>query len=236
MKEAQMQKHQLLMKQILTQLFRHRQLLPHLAFKGGTCLYFFYGLPRFSVDLDFDWLADDPPILPLGEVLARYFKTIEFSDKKSTWLWIGSYQDHEMKIKIEVNKRKFLANEYDILDFYGIKITSLAKSCLLAHKLCAITERRELKNRDLFDTWWMLERRWPIREEIIKERKGMGLKEYLLNILDLLASLKNTKAKKGGILDGLGQLLKDEKDHIWVKEHLLEELSLMLRLFLDFES
>ena len=27
-----------------------------LGFKGGTCAYFFYNLPRFSVDLDFDLL------------------------------------------------------------------------------------------------------------------------------------------------------------------------------------
>ena len=30
------------------------KLARHLAFKGGTCLYKCYGLPRFSEDLDFD--------------------------------------------------------------------------------------------------------------------------------------------------------------------------------------
>jgi predicted nucleotidyltransferase component of viral defense system len=30
-----------------------------LGFKGGTCAYFFYDLPRFSVDLDFDLLTSD---------------------------------------------------------------------------------------------------------------------------------------------------------------------------------
>jgi predicted nucleotidyltransferase component of viral defense system len=63
MKQAQIQQHQLLMKQILTQAFRRNKLLAHLAFKGGTCLCFFYNLPRFSVDLDFDWLHDTSPYL-----------------------------------------------------------------------------------------------------------------------------------------------------------------------------
>ncbi len=27
-----------------------------IAFKGGTCAYFFYNLPRFSFDLDFDMI------------------------------------------------------------------------------------------------------------------------------------------------------------------------------------
>lgn len=29
-----------------------------IAFKGGTCAYFFYNLPRFSFDLDFDMLRE----------------------------------------------------------------------------------------------------------------------------------------------------------------------------------
>jgi hypothetical protein len=79
----------------------------------------------------------------------------------------------------------------------------------------------------------MLGQRWPIKEEIIEERKGVTLKEYLSNLIDMLVRFESKKTKRGGILDGLGQLLKDEKERLWVKEHLVEELILMLRLFLE---
>jgi len=50
------EKHQLIMGQILKDIYTDTSIAPLLGFKGGTCAYFFYGLPRFSVDLDFDLL------------------------------------------------------------------------------------------------------------------------------------------------------------------------------------
>ena len=44
------------MGQILKDIYTDVSISPLLGFKGGTCAYFFYKLPRFSVDLDFDLL------------------------------------------------------------------------------------------------------------------------------------------------------------------------------------
>ena len=44
------------MGQILKDIYTDISIGPLLGFKGGTCAYFFYNLPRFSVDLDFDLL------------------------------------------------------------------------------------------------------------------------------------------------------------------------------------
>jgi hypothetical protein len=41
-------KHKFLMLRILKDIFTDTRLAPLLAFKGGTSLMFFYGLPRFS--------------------------------------------------------------------------------------------------------------------------------------------------------------------------------------------
>ena len=49
-------KHKYFMLQILKDVFSDAELVDCLAFKGGTALMFFYGLPRFSVDLDFNLL------------------------------------------------------------------------------------------------------------------------------------------------------------------------------------
>jgi hypothetical protein len=50
----------------------------------------------------------------------------------------------------------------------------------------------------------------------------MTLKEYLPNLLELLVHLESKKTRSGKILDGLGQLLKNEKERAWVREHLIE--------------
>ena len=44
------------MGRILKDIYTDVSIAPLLGFKGGTCAYLFYGLPRFSVDLDFDLL------------------------------------------------------------------------------------------------------------------------------------------------------------------------------------
>ena len=43
---------------ILKDLYQDRTVASWLGFKGGTALYFFHGLNRFSVDLDFNLLIN----------------------------------------------------------------------------------------------------------------------------------------------------------------------------------
>jgi predicted nucleotidyltransferase component of viral defense system len=49
-------KHKMYLIQILTDIYSDRELSVALGFKGGTAAMLFYGLPRFSVDLDFNLL------------------------------------------------------------------------------------------------------------------------------------------------------------------------------------
>jgi predicted nucleotidyltransferase component of viral defense system len=49
-------KHRYFLVQILKDIYSDRELANLLGFKGGTALMFFYDLPRFSVDLDFNLL------------------------------------------------------------------------------------------------------------------------------------------------------------------------------------
>ena len=50
---------------------------------------------------------------------------------------------------------------------------------MFAHKLCAITDRKKLQNRDLYDSWFMFEKGFEINEEIINEETR--LMRLLLN-------------------------------------------------------
>ena len=53
------QKHKLFMAQILSLIYKDKDLCNVLGFKGGTALMFFHGLPRFSTDLDLNLLDAD---------------------------------------------------------------------------------------------------------------------------------------------------------------------------------
>jgi len=233
MNDEEMKRHQLVLKQILLQCFSNDQLLSKLAFKGGTCLYFFYQLPRFSVDLDFDWLDEQAVVLDAFQKIleANLPQQLEYVDKAQTWFWLGSYKAGTTKVKVEINKREFVGSEYELKEFYGVKVRTMTPACMLAHKLCAIRDRKELKNRDLFDAWWMLQQHWPIKAGIIEERMGRTEAVYLSELVDWLQQEKTREYWQGAkVLDGLGQLLKDDRDRQWVRENLVKELLLLLRL------
>lgn len=87
------QKHKLYMAQILSSIFKDKDLCNVLGFKGGTALMFFHNLPRFSTDLDFNLLDTDK----LDVVYARVRKIL---------LRFGIIDDTKVKpqfIKIKVN-------------------------------------------------------------------------------------------------------------------------------------
>jgi len=59
--------HKNILLQILADIYSDNTIGPFLGFKGGTAAYLFYGLDRFSVDLDFDLLDKKKEIMPLKE-------------------------------------------------------------------------------------------------------------------------------------------------------------------------
>ncbi|MGD8751635.1 MAG: nucleotidyl transferase AbiEii/AbiGii toxin family protein [Anaerolineales bacterium] len=227
-------KHEVLLKNILRDIYQHPVLQAQLAFKGGTCLYFFYALPRFSTDLDFSLLSGveevvfDPDIL--RQIFANYVTVREYSDKRFTWFWLGNYEKGLQNIKIEVSKRNF-PDQYALKDFLGITVRTLDLATMFAHKLCAVTDRRQMVNRDLYDTWWLLKRLAPIREEIVRERTGKNLSEYLGFLLKYIES----NIDKRHIVSGLGELLeRPQKD--WVRDHLFDDLIAQIQMRIDAES
>jgi predicted nucleotidyltransferase component of viral defense system len=217
-------KHEIVMKKLLVNLVRDPILASSLVFKGGTCLYLFHGLDRFSVDLDFNSLKKDLAQENITSVITRYLN-IELSiNKKYTYLWVGSYEKSQQKIKIEINKRSY-PNTYETHDFYGYMIRTLSRESMFAHKLCAITDRKSVQNRDIYDSWYMFKHDFRIQEEIIKLRTGMDTQNYLSFLIKYIEK----EVKRDTILQGLGELL-DNKRKDWVKRHLLDELIFELKL------
>lgn len=218
--------HEYLLKRILRDILIEPELGSGLVFKGGTCLYLFYNLNRFSVDLDFDFQGKKFDPAKMTKVLDKYLK-IEKSDFKSGkfgWLWEGSYQKGYRKMQVDVSNRQFEDN-YKVKQFYGLSIKTLAPDSLLAHKLCAVLDRKKFQNRDLYDVWFMLDKDFPVDDKIVKVRMNKSLKIYLKEVVKYI----KTKVNKDRMLDGLGELL-DEKGKYWVKNHLIDELLVLLEM------
>lgn len=206
--------HEIHLRSILNSIFDHKILSTQLAFKGGTCLYLFYGLDRFSTDLDLNCLSKELDVKLMDSILENYaVEETNFSDKRFTWFWLISYIKGHMNIKIEVSKRNY-PDTYELKDLLGVKVKCMTKDCMFAHKLCAITDRKKLANRDLYDALFMFQKSFPINEEIIKLRTGKNLSEYLGYLIEFIDKNLNSK----NILNGLGEVLNEaQKDRVKIK-------------------
>jgi predicted nucleotidyltransferase component of viral defense system len=226
------QRHEAIMKNVLRDLYTHPKLQAQLAFKGGTCLYLFHDLPRFSTDLDFSLTngakAEQVDADIITQILREYVEIDDYFDKHFTWFWLGSYEKGKQRIKLEISKRTSLGDVYTDHDVFGLTVRSLDLATMSAHKLCAISDRKQLVHRDLYDAWWLLKKMSPINEHIIQERMNMSLTEYLPYLRNYIAD----HVDKKHILLGLGEVL-DEPQKDWVRDHLLGELFFQIELRKD---
>jgi predicted nucleotidyltransferase component of viral defense system len=216
--------HERTLVQILQKLFLDNEVSAQLVFKGGTCLMFFYGLDRFSTDLDFDVRkgVENLNTDKIHGVISSYLTVENQREKYHTYFWNGKYQKGLHGIKVEVSKRDF-PQKIVIKNFLGVNIATLAPEQMLAHKLVALSDRD--KNRDLYDAHFMLEDNWNIDDEIIKVRTDLTTKEYLQSVVDKLDSSYDSRQKF--ILNDLGGMLSQARRD-WVRENLLDSLKRQL--------
>lgn len=199
-------KHEQVLKNILRDIYTNSNLQASLAFKGGTCLYMFYGLDRFSIDLDFNVRTETFDDTALNDIIEKHLRVLDRENKRNTWFWLGSYEKAFQKVKVEVSKRDY-PDQYVNQDFYGLTVPTMEPSCMFAHKLCAITDRKRLQNRDLYDAHFMFSKNFEIDEEIIKLRTGKTTKEYFTDLIPFIEE----KVTTSNVLDGLGELLTDQQ-------------------------
>jgi predicted nucleotidyltransferase component of viral defense system len=217
--------HRRVLLALLKKIYTHQSLALTLGFKGGTCLYFLYGLPRFSVDLDFNVIDGDHPFDPasMERILRDELTLKDTYEKNKTWFWNGVYEPGKWNINVEVSKRIF-DDEYERRGLFGLSLQALKPEYQLSHKLCAMTDRATLQSRDIFDAHFLLNNQVSIVDHIIRERTQKSTREYLTELLQFLPE----HVSRRGILDGLGELLDTEKKQ-WVQSHLLEETLFLLR-------
>jgi predicted nucleotidyltransferase component of viral defense system len=226
------EKHQLIMGQILKDIYTDISISPLLGFKGGTCAYFFYGLPRFSVDLDFDMFETSEEnqktvLEKLVAILGKYGQIKDQYIKRFTIFALVSYGDDDHNIKVEINIRK-LAKEmkglYELKEYLGIPMLAAKKDYLFAGKLAALTLRTETAMRDIFDINYFAKNHWDINAEVIKNLVDKTVKEYLSDCIVFIE-----KTKDGQMLQGMGELMENEKQKDWVRQHLKTDVLFMLK-------
>lgn len=223
-------RHRQALVDILRAIYSDTLLRNVLGFKGGTAAMLFYGLPRFSVDLDFDLLDSDKKeevFKRLQEILPQFGKVIEAQEKYYTLLFVINYQKGERNLKIDISKRP-LRNEYESKSYLGIPMLVMKEDNMAACKLSALLTRRMFATRDMFDLWFFLKEGWEIDERVVKENTNLTLVSALKKAQKIVKSVQQTET-----LAGLGELLGDNKQKSWVKEKLKDELLFQLKLFLS---
>ena len=167
------------------------------AFYGGTCLRIFYGLKRYSEDMDFSLLAKNPDfnlekyfpaIIEEARLLGREI-VITKKDKKNfsrvesaflkdnTDVYNLSFAtDKNLKIKIEVDidpPQGFETEQKLLMLPFSFNTRCMVPSDLYAGKMHALLFRQwkhRIKGRDWYDFEWYVRNRIPLDFAHLQER------------------------------------------------------------------
>lgn len=192
---------------ILNTVFKHK-LGNKMFFMGGTALRFFYNLPRFSEDLDFnalellseefDSLLNAIGLSMKNEGFVVNIKRDDIYDVYSARISFVSVMERfgltdkrgeDIIIKIETNNPKWhIKYEPYAFSFFGFLFTALLmdRGSFLAEKSHALIYR--CRGRDVYDVLFMLRLKFPLDKEMFVA-KGLGdnPKEVLLGKFNSLS-------------------------------------------------
>jgi len=219
------------MGRILRDIYADASIASRLGFKGGTCAYFFYNLPRFSVDLDFDLLKADEADQKMAfgavkKILEQHGEIKDSHIKRYTIFFLLSYGDVDHNVKVEINIRMRIPasrEHFELKEYLGISMLVGKKPYLFASKLAALTLRNETAMRDIYDIWYFAKSNWDIDTDALKMRTNKSVKEHLADCIAIIEQVKDNQ-----IPQGLGELL-NEKEKAWVKNHLRKEAVFFLK-------
>ncbi|MBN2396268.1 MAG: nucleotidyl transferase AbiEii/AbiGii toxin family protein [Candidatus Atribacteria bacterium] len=223
-------KHKFFLVSILKEIFSDIELSTALGFKGGTAQMLFYGLPRFSVDLDFNLLDKERSEYvfdKIRSILKNYGAIRDEAMKYFGLVLVLDYGAHERNLKIEVSNRVF-PDSYESKNYLGIIMNVMKKPDMFAHKLCALLDRNVFTNRDIFDIYYFMQQKTPVNKAIVEQRMNKEFKEYLLQCIS-----KIEKVKPSALLGGLGELVDPDLKN-FVKHKLKQETILLLKMYFEF--
>jgi len=226
-------KHENTMRNILNEVYSHKDLSPILGFKGGTACYFFYGLPRFSTDLDFNLLnLDKKEVIfdAVPSILGKYGEVTDKYIKANTIFFFLFHTKGRSEIKIEISTREVeKVNQYELLEFYGTSMLVMKKEDIFANKLIALKNRHSASSRDLFDINFFFKNNWDISENVIETVSKKNLLDYMKELLKYIQKNFNNET----IHLGLGELVENESQRYFIKNKLIEDTINQIKFYID---
>ena len=222
------------MGKILNNIYADISIASLLGFKGGTCAYFFYDLPRFSVDLDFDMLSyeekDSKKVFEkIIKIIEKYGTVKDSHIKKSTIFALLSYGEADLNIKIEINTRKTIEDiksRYELKEYLGISMLVAKKEYLFAGKIAALSKRKKTAMRDVYDIYYFTRLSWDIDNEAVEAITGEKTKKQLADCLNIVENIKSNE-----VMAGLGELV-NEKEKDWIRNYLIKETVFLLKSYI----
>ena len=221
------------------------------AFYGGTCLRLFHDLKRYSEDMDFTLLVEDPTFH-----LENYFQAVidefkltgrDVTLTKKDKLTLGKVEsaflkdetdvynltfqtEKSLKVKIEIDIKPPLEfqTEYKKLNHPGtFLVRCMTLPCLYAGKMHALafrTWKTRVKGRDWYDFEWYINNKTPLDYNHLRTR----IKEFNgldLDQKDFLGLLKERLASTDIELvkaDALRFVENDWELDIWSNDYFLQ--------------
>ncbi|MBN1767931.1 MAG: nucleotidyl transferase AbiEii/AbiGii toxin family protein [Prolixibacteraceae bacterium] len=223
-------RHKFIMLQILKDIYSDIEISSLLGFKGGTALMFFYNLPRFSVDLDFNLLdnsREEMVYKRIREIAQKHGTIHDEAQKFFGIIVVVNYGTDERKLKIEISNRNF-NDDYEVKSYLGIAMKVMNEQNMFAHKLCAMLDRNTLTPRDIFDSWFFMQKQTPVNRSIIEKRMKMPFEAYIQKCIE---HLEHNFPQNP--MQGLGELM-DHKMKIFVKNELKKETISLLRFYKEY--
>jgi predicted nucleotidyltransferase component of viral defense system len=210
-----------------------------LVFKGGTALYKFHGLDRYSEDLDFtlgrrrldlksvrDRVVRYCDLLGLGCIQGgfdRYRKEVNFDLRFRGPLYDGR-KESLVRVAFNVSLREapqeaapmFYSSPYREVAAFELYVMSASE--MLAEKVRAVMTRD--KPRDVYDLWFLLRKGVSIDGKLVKRK----LRSYDLEF-DQGALLEEVAKRKGAWRRDLGSLVMGRLPDF---QEVMDEISLQL--------
>ncbi|PIR12741.1 hypothetical protein COV49_04390 [Candidatus Falkowbacteria bacterium CG11_big_fil_rev_8_21_14_0_20_39_10] len=190
--------HKAWLYRLLSSIYGNQALANSLHFKGGTCAAMLGWLDRFSVDLDFDYVAGQEDLKTVNQELELIFKKLGLKVKDKSraipqyFLSYPAKESARNTIKIDTTWPPPKANIYEAKRLVDIdRIANCqTKETMFANKLVAMIDRWEKSNsiagRDLYDIHYFFLNGFRYNEEVIIERRKGEVILFMKELVDFI--------------------------------------------------
>lgn len=168
-----------------------------LGFKGGTCAAMLGYLDRFSVDLDFDYLAETSmeDLRPIFHgIFDKLGLTITLENKKALFFQLrySTSKGQRSTLKVSASNRLAKSNQYKVQFFPEIErlVNSQTIETMFANKLVAVTDRykqhKSIAGRDIYDIHHFFMIGLTYNPSIIEERTNLSVQAYFTELIEFI--------------------------------------------------